>query len=537
MKKRILTLALILLLFAGNAVRPQAAVDRTGIADRIIISAFFPPCREDMGWGPMTFQPGAEPDDYHYRMMAECGVDFIENVWSSQMQSREQNLHIAELCDKYGMWLFVQEAWEWQTYWKDDRQPHHYLLDLTQQQLEDYVNFWKDVPGVGGFFLYDEADDDTRNPYSMAAYGALTAKIKKLAPDLIVHTSDAPNRSIASINGLIDSAKGYEGLGYKPDHIGDCEYPFQSGVNGEIKWTWYKYLDNYRRIGLEHGIKTSRYLQLNAGWDGPVSESRYKVMEKNQIRYELYSGLAYGVKKFGLFSWNIPPVEQGAHWQGSVLNRDGSYTPMYGHLKDLFGQIHALSDVIFPLEARSVYSTVDKRGGTLNLEKFTAKPPDAFLAQPGDSRDMLYSYMVNPADGTRYLMVVNNDTASDASPITHTINFNNASGLEIVSLSEVSHVDGGYMAPVDLRSAHTAAFTFDVGEGRLFRLDYAGEPGDPGNADDSGLPGWLWWVIGIGGGLGLLGILGVIASAAFGAGVTVLTALAGLLLWLLGRGR
>ncbi|MCL1855708.1 MAG: hypothetical protein FWF86_08245, partial [Clostridia bacterium] len=456
MKKKCLALVLIFLLLAGGLIPAQAVVDRTGIADRIIISAFFPPCREDMGWGPMTFQPGSETDDYHYRMMAECGVDFIENVWSSQMQSREENLHIAALCDKYGMWLFVQEAWEWQTYWKDNRQPHHYLLDLTQQQLEDYVNFWKDVPGVGGFFLYDEADDDTSNPYSMAAYGALAAKVKKLAPDLIVHTSDAPGRSIASINGLINSAKSYEGLGYKPDHIGDCEYPFQSGVNGAIKYTWFKYLDNYRRIGLEYGIKTSRYLQLNAGWDGPVAQSRYKVMEKNQIRYELYSGLAYGVKKFGLFSWNIPPVEQGAYWEGSVLNRDGSYTPMYGHLKDLLGQVHALSDVIFPLEARSVYSTVDKRGGTLNLEKFTTKPPRTFLAQSGDSRDMLYSYMVNPADGTRYLMVVNNATASDAGPITHTINFNTASGLEVVSLTEVSHADGSLLAPVDLRSAHSA---------------------------------------------------------------------------------
>ncbi|MCL2513770.1 MAG: hypothetical protein FWF08_07700, partial [Oscillospiraceae bacterium] len=92
----------------------ESLVDRTGIADRIIFSAFFPPCREDIGWGPMTFQQGSEIDDYHYRMMAECGVNFIENVWSCQMQTRAQNLHIAELCDKYGMWLFVQEAWQWQ---------------------------------------------------------------------------------------------------------------------------------------------------------------------------------------------------------------------------------------------------------------------------------------------------------------------------------------------------------------------------------------------------------------------------------------
>jgi len=496
MKKKLPALVLTLLLLGAFAPTASAAVDRTGIADQIIISAFFPPCRADTGWGPMTFQPGSPTDEYHYQMMAGCGVNFIENVWSSQMQTREENLHLAALCDKYGMWLFVQEGFEWQSSWKDDRQPHHYWLDLTQQQLEDCVNYWKDVPGVGGFFLYDEADDDDRNPYSMAAYGELAAKIKKLAPDMIMHTSDAPNRSIASVNGLINAAKGYQGLGIKPDHIGCCEYPFQSGVNGDIKYTWYKYLDNYRKIGLEHGIKTSRYLQLNAGWDGPVAESRYKVMEKNQIRYELYSGLAYGVKKFGLFSWNIPPVSQGAHWEGGVLRADGTYTPMYAHLKDLFGQVHALSPVVFPLEARGVFSTVNKRGGFLNLQKYASKPPRAFLAQPGDSRDMLYSYMVDPADGTRYLMAVNNATASSASPITHTINFKTPAGLQIASLTEISHVDGDPMPPVDLRTAHAATFTFDVGEGRLFRLDYDGEPGDPG----AGiwwqcLPGWLQWTL------------------------------------------
>jgi len=396
------------------------------------------------------------------------------------MQTREQNLHIAELCDKYGMWLFVQEAWQWQDYWKDSRQPHHYWLDLSQQQTEEYVNFWKDVPGVGGFFLYDEADDDNKNPYSMAAYGELAAKIKKIAPDMIMHTSDAPGRRTDAVLGLINSAKNYENLGYLPDHIGDCEYPFQSGVNGDIKFTWFKYLDMYRKIGLEYGIKTSRYLQLNAGWDGPVSQSKYKVMEKNQIRYELYSGLAYGVKKFGLFSWNIPPASQGAYWEGVVLNRDGTYTVMYDHLKDLFGQVHALSDVIFPLEARNVYCTVDKVGGFAKLEKFTAKPPKAFFAQPGDSRDVLYSLMVNPEDGARYLMVVNNQTHSNHSAITHTINFKNAEGLKLAALTEVSHDTGAYLEPIDLTTAHSAALSFLPGEGRLFRLDYAdgSEPGE-----------------------------------------------------------
>jgi hypothetical protein len=526
MKRKILALALILLLLAGGlapigsaAASPQAAVDRTGIADRIIISVFFPPL-------PPPHGPGIT--DFHYQKMAECGVDFIENVASAQMQSREENLRIAELCDKYGMWLFVSETNQWMPIVKDANQPWHYQLDMTQQQLEDYVNYWKDVPGVGGFFLYDEADDDNKNPYGMAAYGALAAKIKQVAPDLIVHTSDAPGRSEASIHGLVNSAKNYGNLGYLPDHIGDCEYPFQSGVNGEIKGTWHKYLDKYRKIGLEYGVKTSRYLQLVAGWDGPVAGSKYQVMEKNQIRYELYSGLAYGVKKFSCFTWNRP---QGGTWEGGVIDKDGNFTPMYDHLKDLFGQVHALSDVIFPLEARSVYSTVDKRGGALNLEKYTSKPPDTFLAQPGDSRDMLYSYMVNPADGARYLMVVNNATASSASPVTHTINFNTASGLAIAGLAEVSHVDGSYMAPVDLRSTHSAAFTFDAGEGRLFRLDYEGEPGDPGNAGNPGLPGWLWWVIGIVGGLG---VLGAVASAVIGTIVAVVAALGGLLLWFLG---
>jgi len=522
MKKKIFTFSLIFLLLAGGlAPIGSAAVDRTGIADRIIISVFFPPLQPPHG-------PGIS--DFHYQKMAECGVDFIENVASAQMQSRAENLQIAELCDKHGMWLFVSEMNEWWPSVKDYNQPWHYQLDLTGQQLEDYVNYWKDVPGVGGFFLYDEADDNGKNPYSMAAYGALAAKIKELAPDLIVHTSDAPGRSVSSINGFLSSAKNYGNLGHLPDHIGDCEYPFQSGVNGDIKSTWYRYLDKYRRIGLEYGVKTSRYLQLVAGWDGPVSGSRYKVMEKNQIRYELYSGLAYGVKKFSCFTWNRP---QDGTWEGGVIDKDGNFTPMYDHLKDLFGQVHALSDVIFPLEARSVYSTTDKRGGFLNLEKHTSKPPRAFLAQPGDSRDMLYSYMVNPADGARYLMVVNNATASNASSITHTLNFKNASGLQVVSLTEVSRTDGNYMTPVDLRIAHSAAFTFDAGEGRLFRLDYEGEPGDPGNADDPGLLGWLWWMIGIGGALGGLGILGAIASVIVGAIVTGAAALGGLLLWLL----
>ena len=130
---------------------------------------------------------------------------------------------------------------------------------------------------------------------------------------------------------------------------------------------------------------------------------------------------------------------------------------------------------IFPLEARNVYSTVDKRGGTLNLQKFTSKPPRAFFAQPGDSRDMLYSHMVHPVTGAEYLMVVNNQTHSNQGAVSHTINFTNAAGQKVQSLTEVSsnYSSRGFKAPVDLRTTHAATFTFQTGEGRLFRLDYA----------------------------------------------------------------
>ncbi|MCL2157985.1 MAG: discoidin domain-containing protein, partial [Oscillospiraceae bacterium] len=116
--------------------------DKTGITDRIIISAFFQPLLPPHG-------PGI--DDEAYRMMAECGIDLIENCHSAGQTSYEQNRQIAELCAKYGMWLLVN----------DIPQPvvsndEWILMNYSQQQLEEYVNKWMDVPGVGGFYLADE---------------------------------------------------------------------------------------------------------------------------------------------------------------------------------------------------------------------------------------------------------------------------------------------------------------------------------------------------------------------------------------------
>ena len=520
---------------AAEAPAAQSAVDRAGIADRIIISAFFPPQKKDLGngagWGPMTFDlnpesAGYKSDDDAYRLMSEVGVDFVENVASASMRSRAENLRMAELCHKYGMWLYVHEPDQWPQYipeiiWDGKKVdvPWHYQLEMSQEDLEKYVTFWRDTPGAGGFFLHDEADDNSSNPHSMMAYGTLAGKMKAIAPDMILHTSDAPNRNIADINTFINNAKNYEGLGYLPDHIGNCEYPFQSGANGPIKGTWYQYMDKYRRIGLEHGIKTSVYLQLCAGWEGkPVPQSTYRLMGPNQIRYELYSGLAYGVKKFSIFTYSLPGFMYCPNGhadyntcgcgllvaaEGSLIDHNGEKTPMYEPCKEFFSQMHALSDVVFPLDARKVYHTKTKWATPLRFEVFglnllgwipwpvTQKTPRAFLAQPGDSKDMLYSYMVDPDDGARYLMVVNNDTKSGSSQITHTINFKTAAGLEVAGLSEVSRDINakGLKPPVDLKAAHTAQFTFLPGEGRLFRLDYEGEPGDPGT--DSKLS-WLW---------------------------------------------
>jgi hypothetical protein len=68
-------------------------------------------------------------------------------------------------------------------------------------------------------------------------------------------------------------------------------------------------------------------------------------------------------------------------------------------------------------------------------------------------------------------MVVNNTTFSNASAISHTINFANAVNQGFKYIREVSHVDGSLMEPIDLLAGSTHTFTFEVGEGRLFRLN------------------------------------------------------------------
>ena len=434
--------------------------DKTGIMDRIMLSVFFPPCANGSG---------AVTDDYQYSLLSDAGINFISKLTTYPPATRDEALKIADLCAKYDMWLLTTEMNEW-----GSGNDMEYVRHMTDEQLEDYVNYWRDIPGVGGFMLIDEP----QNRADLQAYGNLVSKMKAMAPELLMHVSDKPNQNLTYVREYANLSMA---SGYSTDYIGDCEYPFQYGNNSaRVKDTWFTYMNNYKTIAQELGIKTHRYLQLTGG--AGMGSSYPAGLGGDHIRYEIYTGLAWGVKRFEYFTWAMPAT----NWGTAALDWAGNPTPAYYEISEINRQVHNISDIVFPLQPYATYSVnYSNRHGSA-----VAALPGAFLAQPGSGESMFYSYMWEPdepfkapnpnnVENPRYLMVVDDrfNSTSNTSVLqrgarSHTINFANGQPSGLVGLIEYSNLDG-QATYIDLAEAnYLVTREYLVGEGRLFLLVY-----------------------------------------------------------------
>ncbi len=398
-----------------------------GLYDRLLVSAFWVPELEPKG-------PGVNAKQFD--LMAEAGIDNVQNVSTSNLQSRDTNMLMARLAAERGMLLNVCDS----TFRNFDT--------LNKALIKRIVEDYADVPGVGGFYIIDEPGD-------LSLYADTIRYFKELAPDLYMHINASPFMTEASCRKFADAVTNNGADPELLDYIMFDVYPFAGSHELDNRSINYPYMLNLmevaRRVGLDYDVKTAQYLQTAGGFR-PGTDG----VNEDELRYQIYVSLAYGFKQLSYFTWSTP-IQRSEPFTHAVLDVNGNPRPIYEGVKRLNAQIHALSDVVFPLNAVEVYFT----GTKLYSQKAI---PGTFFAQPAAKDDMVYSHMVDKYDGTEYLMIVNN---SIKNPVTHTVKLD----ADILYLSEVSHEDGSFSRVELSGSDNSVTLDFLPGEGRIFRIN------------------------------------------------------------------
>lgn len=390
---------------AKAAEEPKAAEEGTSTVDfdeNIMLSIFWPPTPDYI-------------NDEQYQLMADAGINWVLGAGEETLATPANQKKMLELCEKYGIHLIVH-----------DGEFGSNLLNKSESYVAKRVNKYTKYSSLGGFYILDE-------PYNANNYVEAYLNLKKTFPDGYMHLNFLPSGSYGSTElyqaQMNDWCRLCAAGGYPVDYLIYDRYPFGLTAGSMDRNGFYTNLRAVHDVGLKNGVRTGTYIQT-------VKQSvAFRRPTDSEIRYEMYSALAFGFKQLSFFTW-FTPVNRSEPFEDGIIGADGVPNEHYETIKTINHEILAIGSTLVKCEALEVY---------LNGRDTYGQPsiPSDFFVQP-DSKSQSYtvSFLKHQETGRNYLMVVNN-------------NFSKASDVDLIldaritGLSEVSRTDGS-LQPVAL---------------------------------------------------------------------------------------
>lgn len=393
-------------------------VDSHSMLDNLMITSFCSPSK-----------PNLTPESYD--LLRAAGFNNIQNEYNTSVNSVEDNMLMAQYAYERGMDITASLG-----AWSDG------FVGLSYEEIQKRVSIFSHVPGVGGIYIVDEPSNANR-------YAPAFHAIKELMPHADVHLNFLPRyvypnaqTYAAQINDL------YQLTGGHLDYLMFDHYPYcmTNGFFNEI--SWYENLDVVRQLGLKIGAKTGTFILSIGLLDG------YHKPTGDEIRFEVYSALAYGYKQLAYFCWETPD-EIFYGYSPAIVDRKGKPTEIYDPVKEVNNEALKLGPTLMQLVCVNPYNTGKACGYDRSL-------PEDFFLRPNDGAQLIISHMRNPETGEDYAFIVNRQRYKE-----QTVTLTPAS--YITSMREISN-QTGLSEDVARNADGTYTVTLRAGAGRLFKM-------------------------------------------------------------------
>ncbi|MDI4647926.1 hypothetical protein [Cohnella hashimotonis] len=241
----------------------------------------------------------------------------------------------------------------------------------------------------------------------------------------------------------------YRWVSKHPDVLVFDHYPFLEA--GAFRNDYFENLEVIRRQALLGKVDFWSYIQ-SVGITGT-----YRVPSKEEMRYQIYTNLAYGAKGYIYFTYWTP---QDSVWNSpfhdGIILPDGTKTGSYASAREINGEVLKLGPSLNSLTSQAVYHTGAIPTGAAAL-------PASFFWKPTDTtKPTVIGSFVN-GSGRKYVMVVNRDTVNS-----RTLTF--ALTPKPTAVTEVSKTTGAEVATNYNSGTGQLSASFAPGEGKLFAL-------------------------------------------------------------------
>ncbi|MBQ7921292.1 MAG: hypothetical protein IJ325_01780 [Clostridia bacterium] len=390
---------------------------------------------------------GAPLDEQRIREIAETGVDFLMH---------SACLPKLDLFEKYGLgvistWFNPLPHWGGEGYGYVGRMEEKFPLERYTKPAETF----KDHPAIWGLGMGDEPNA-VDFPYIGTVVDAVNNAYPNQFPFLNlypIHARVAENTEdqIKSDLGTMTYQEYIDKYcAYIPNHyISFDMYPYRGSPRKRLircRRMIPRYFENLRLVA-EACRKTDRDLWVvvqgnhDEGDDyGPPSI----FMTLNQLRFQVYAAMAFGVKTI---MW----------WESWIFTDDGEKTEQYDRITQIHNEVHALAEEYMKYRNVSTHFVSFKYYldyAKVNQETVDSLYTGVFLDVKTDvEAPLIIGQMASRVDNSQALMVFAADDPFDVAPLEYNVTFQARNktitayrGAEQVPVTRLE--DGSYSVPI-----------------------------------------------------------------------------------------
>ncbi len=320
------------------------------------------------------------------------------------------------------------------------------LPAASDADIDAIADSYKNHPATAGYYIQDEPYE-----YEFPRAAHVYNRFLMNHPDSMSNVNMFPDSGVpgGSSEHLSYMKKWVTTVGAsKLQYLSMDTYPFKD--DGSIGSYYFQDLAQLRAAGLSYNLKTASYLQANGD-----TYAHYRRPNANELRWNVYTNLAYGVKGLYWFTWFQPEIWDPNNFTTAIMDGNGNKTDLYIPAQTLGGEVKKLGPTLMGLTSRDVYFQGTAPAGT------TAVPADYFW-NPTTAFDQIVSHFSNE-NGRSYVMVVNRDYVNS-----RTLSFNLPSKPSAVT--EVSKSTGAEVSTNYSNTTGDISATFLPGEGKLYAL-------------------------------------------------------------------
>ncbi|MBO4326773.1 MAG: discoidin domain-containing protein [Clostridia bacterium] len=345
---------------------PEAATSKKVLTrDNIIINAYLVQLQNaELRKSLMEYMKQAEIDVVSHV--------YVDDVWVAQGHTFDKYVPIMNDAANYGLKIYSRD-YRVQT-----------GLNYTDDQLRAIAEEYRGYDGFAGFYVVDE-------PYDPNPYARVENALRSVFPDCFVNINFLPR-------GAYPEGTYYKRLtdfGSLVTYWGTLSldvYAFDKN-GGVDEYQLFKNYDDLRRAALDTGMNTAVYVQS-------VGYVNYRRPSGGDLRYNMMSALAYGVKELKFFTW-CKPGASDSNYTDAIFDVDKQPTELYNDVCAINKKIHVIGKYLASGDAVAVYHTRQKTAGAYETV------PGTFPVQAEGKTDAIVSVIAPRDGGDQFLMIVN----------------------------------------------------------------------------------------------------------------------------------